>query len=150
MTFRAVIDTNVVIAGLRSTSEESPNRELQARWDRGSYIWLHSRDILSEYAEKLLELGISPERIQPFLARLIVAGENVFIAFFHERFYPDDPDDIAFLLCATNGNATHLVTYDAHLTTLDGLFEFQILGPRKFLEALDKSAETTPDVPENE
>jgi predicted nucleic acid-binding protein len=31
MTFRAVIDTNVVIAGLRSTSEESPNRELQAR-----------------------------------------------------------------------------------------------------------------------
>jgi predicted nucleic acid-binding protein len=135
MTFRAVIDTNVVIAGLRSTSEESPNRELQARWDRGSYVWLHSRDILSEYAEKLLELGIPPERIQPFLARLIVAGENVFIA---------------FLLCATNGNATHLVTYDAHLTTLDGLFEFQILGPRKFLEALDKSAETTPDVPENE
>ena len=110
---------------------------------------MHSRDNLSEHAEKLLELGIPPERIQPFLARLIVAGENVFIAFFHERFYPEDPDDIAFLLCATNGNATHLVTYDAHLTTLDGLFEFQILGPRKFLEALEKSAETTPSVPEN-
>jgi predicted nucleic acid-binding protein len=105
---------------------------------------LHSRDILSEYAEKLLELGIPPERIQPFLARLIVAGENVFIAFFHERFYPDD---IAFALCATNGNASHLVTYDVQLTALEGIFEFRLLGPRKFLEELDESTKTTPDIP---
>jgi predicted nucleic acid-binding protein len=38
---------------------------------------------------------------------------------FHFRHYPIDENDIAFLLCAMNGHATHLISYDSHLLDLD-------------------------------
>jgi uncharacterized protein len=136
MSVRAVIDTNVVIAGHRTSSTKSPNAELLARWQTNGFLWLHSRDTLREYAAKLMELGVPQDEIKSFLARLILAGESVYIAVFHERNYPADPDDIAFILCAVNGAATHLVTYDSHLTTLAGRFEFRICSPRDFLSDL--------------
>jgi predicted nucleic acid-binding protein len=40
-------------------------------------------------------------------------------SFFHFRHYPIDENDIAFLLCAMNGHATHLISYDSHLLDLD-------------------------------
>ena len=133
MSVRAVIDTNVVIAGLRATAPKSPNAELLERWQADRFVWLYSRDTLREYALKLLELDAPQPEIATFLARLMVAGESVHIAVFHERTYPEDPDDIAFILCAVNGGATHLVTYDSHLTALAGQFEFRICGPRELL-----------------
>jgi hypothetical protein len=51
-------------------------------------------------------------RIVVFLANLLMIGQKVEITSNHLEYYPEDEDDICFVLCAENGNATHLVSYD--------------------------------------
>lgn len=50
--------------------------------------------------------------------------------------YPTDADDIAFLLCAIHGQATHLVTYDTGFADLAPDCSFAICQPLDFLAAL--------------
>ena len=134
---RAVLDTNIVVASERSEHSTSPNREIITRWLDGGFTLLVSDDILAEYTEKLLFLGKDPVQIKSFLVNLILLSEPVRIVFFHLRHYPIDPDDISFLLCAMNGDATHLVTYDSHLADV-GLFytDFDAVSPTGFLQVL--------------
>ncbi len=134
---RAVLDTNVVLASERTTHPTSPNREIVDRWLAGEFTLLISDDIAAEYAEKLLASGRDPARIEVLLVGFFLLAESVEIRFFHFRHYPVDPDDISFLLCAINGAATHLVSYDPHLLDV-GIFydEFQTVHSVRFLEAL--------------
>ena len=136
MIARAVIDTNVLIAGFRTSSPDSPNKEIQARWSTDEFVWLFSRDTIAEYAQKLIEQGIPRNEVRSFLARLILAGESVDIVVFHEKFYPSDPDDVAFFLCAVNGNASHLVTYDSDYEPVRGKYDFVVCEPVEFLQYL--------------
>lgn len=101
-----------------------------------------------EYMEKMLEKGVDPLRVEILMADLVRFAEEVLIHFFHFRHYPVDADDVAFLLVALNGDATHLVTYDEHLKDV-GVFypEFTTCEPIAFLKDLrfdlqprDKSA----------
>jgi len=137
MKSRAVLDTNVVLAAQHSRSTSSPNAEIVVRWRAGEFVWLHSQDILEEYAEKLLEHGISATLVENLLTDLGAMGESVPIEFFHLRHYPVDADDTPFLLVALNGGATHLVTYDEHVATV-GVFypEFRTCAPLEFLNDL--------------
>ena len=134
---RAVLDTNVVLAAKRSSHPESPNAEIIARWMSGEFVWLISDDVLNEYADKLLAKGIDPIKVESFVADLLEFGEEITIRFFHFRHYPINADDIAFLLAALNGAATHLVSYDKHLQDV-GLFypEFSTCEPVEFLSDL--------------
>lgn len=135
--FRAVLDTNVVLAGKRSPHPLSPNAEIISRWMAGAFVWLVSDDVVTEYAEKLLEKGIDPIKVEKFLADLLQFGEEVPIRFYHFRHYPVDADDVAFLLAALNGAATHMVTYDEHLKDV-GVFYPEIVTcePLEFLAEL--------------
>ena len=137
MELRAVLDTNTILAAFRSRDGGSPNRELIERWKRREYILLYSADTVLEYAEKLAEHGVSLSKAAWLLARISLAGEKVTIAHFHFRHYPIDPDDVAFLLCALNGRASHLVTYDGHLLDLRHYYrsEMTICRPVEFLAA---------------
>lgn len=130
---RAVLDTNVLIASTRSRSPHSPNREILERWRLGQFSVLYSIDILHEYAEKLLAHGIPDALILEILRALRAAAEEVTIRFFHLPLYPADHDDIAFILCAANGGATHLVTYDGGFDALRGTADFAICAPLEFL-----------------
>lgn len=96
-----------------------------------------SDDIAIEYAEKLLVAGRDCERIESFLANVFLLAEFTEIRFFHFRHYPVDPDDVSFLVCAMNGGATHLVSYDPHLLDI-GMFydEFHMVNPLGFLREL--------------
>lgn len=134
---RAVLDTNVLLAAERSPHPQSPNAEIVARWRADEFVWLVNRDLVTEYAEKLLEKGIDPRRVEIFLDGLIEYGEEVPILFFHFRHYPVDEDDVPFLLVALNGDATHVVTYDEHLKNV-GVFypEFITCEPLAFLKDL--------------
>ena len=127
----------MVLAAGRSTHPQSPNAEIVARWRAGEFAWLVTRDLMNEYAEKLLEKGIDRQRVKILVAALIEYGEQVPIHFFHFRHYPVDMDDVAFLLAALNGNATHVVTYDEHLKDV-GVFypEFTTCEPVAFLKEL--------------
>ena len=139
---RAVLDTNVVIAAHRSAHPTSPNRELIERWQADEFTVLFSRDTLHEYAEKLLELGAEKADVTQFIALVSALGESVEIEFFHLPRYPSDADDIAFLLCAWNGLASHLVSYDRHLLDLSAAYEshFRICLPVDLLSALRANA----------
>ncbi len=46
--FRAVLDTNIVLASKRTTNPASPNREVLDRWECGEYTLLYSDDALLE------------------------------------------------------------------------------------------------------
>lgn len=137
---RAVLDTNVVLAAKRSVHPQSPNSEIITRWMAGEFVWLVSDDVVTEYAEKLLEKGIDPLKVEQLVADLLQYGEEVPIRFFHFQHYPVDMDDVAFLLAAINGAATHVVTYDEHLKDV-GVFypEFITCEPLAFLTDLRSS-----------
>jgi predicted nucleic acid-binding protein len=133
---RAVLDTNVVVAAHRSSGTASPNREVLTRWKASDFTLLYSEDVLLEYVEKLIEFAVPDEKLQQFVSAVGGLGEAVPIAFFHLRRYPADADDIAFLLCAINGNATHLVTYDSGFAVIAPDCSFAICQPLAFLAAL--------------
>lgn len=136
---RAVLDTNVVVAGHRATAPTSPNREIFTRWKGEAFTLLYSEDLLMEYVEKLIAHGISRTDMRELVAAIARAGELVAIRFYHLRRYPLDSDDIIFLLCAINGNATHLVSYDAGFAPFIGEFAFVICEPLAFLAELRSS-----------
>jgi putative PIN family toxin of toxin-antitoxin system len=133
--FRAVLDTNVLLAAARSPHKTSPTAEILDRWQRREFELLVTLDTLSEYAEKLLSHGVAASEVEAFLTTLAVQAELVSVAFFHFRHYPVDPDDVMFLLCAINGRASHLVSYDNHLRTLRSFDEreLKICEPLEFL-----------------
>ena len=134
---RAVLDTNVVLAAARSTHPLSPNVEIMSHWRAGRFVLLVTLDIVAEYVEKLLTQGKPPGEVEAFAADLLTMGEFVPIRFFHLRHYPADGDDIAFVLCALNGPATHLVTYDGHLLDAACFYpEFVTCRPVEFLTAV--------------
>lgn len=134
---RAVLDTNVLLSARRSSHPGSPNAEILSRWRRREFVFCFSLDTLAEYTEKLLEHGIPEADTEAFIRLLARHGEAVPIIFFHFRHYPVDPDDVMFLLCAINGRASHLVSYDDHLLTLKHFYagELAICEPVDFLAA---------------
>ena len=135
---RSVLDTNVLVAAHRTTHSNSPNRELIDRWQVSQFTLLFSRDTLHEYADKLLALNVDRVDVVAFIALIDALGDAVEIEFFHLPHYPDDADDIAFLLCAWNGLASYLVSYDRDLLDLSAVYEthFTICPPIEFLSAL--------------
>lgn len=132
---RAVVDTNVIIAAQANT-EGSPAFEIYTRWQNDEFALLYSLDMLTEYVEKMLDLKVSRHSIKAFILTLQDVGEFVAITRFHEKKYPTDSDDVAFLLCATNGDATHVISYDRHLLDLNYQYEFTICRPVPFLKTL--------------
>lgn len=82
-----------------------------------------------------MEHGIPALTIEALLRQFAHLGEAVPIVFFHFRHYPVDADDVMFLLCALNGNASHLVSYDTHLLALRVYYgtELCICEPLEFL-----------------
>ena len=136
MAVRAVLDTNVVVAAHHAIQPGSPNAEVIDRWEAGEFTLLQTPDVLLEYAEKLIETGAPRALVTRFIARIFHLGEAVRIEFFHLRHYPADADDIAFLLCALNGDATHLVTYDPHLLDMQPHYSLAICEPLRFLAEL--------------
>lgn len=131
---RSVLDTNVVLAAKLSCNPQSPNAEIIERWMAGEFVWLVSEDVVIEYVQKLLEKGVDARKVEHLVADILQYGEEVPIRFFHFQHYPVDADDVAFLLVALNGAATHLVTYDEHLKDIAVFYpEFVTCEPVGFL-----------------
>lgn len=145
--YRAVLDINVVLASYLSKSEDSPNKEIIQRWELGQFDVLWSYDTLSEYITKLKEKNVAEQLIIKFISQFIAFGEEVKIIFYHYEFYPGDAKDICFVLCALNGNGTHIISYDPHLLDLKteymNEFEIQIVMPIDFLRDLRRNLSTT-------
>jgi predicted nucleic acid-binding protein len=136
--FKVVPDTNVLLASEKSTNLTSPNKEFFERWRDEEFELLYSENTLLEYIEKMREEGVSEKSIRKFIRAIFELGHEVYIMFYHLPHYPIDPDDIAFLLCAENGDATHLLSYDKHLQDLDCFYFFKVCKPLDFIFELRK------------
>lgn len=135
---RAVFDTNVIIAALKSRNPNSPTVELLKRWRNDEFILLYADDLLLEYREKFIARSIDPALHIAFLASLDVLGEQVKITPDQIKpVVPNDPDDDVVIACAIVGRATHLVSYDPHLLNLGETYQgIVILDGLHFLYAV--------------
>ena len=139
----AVLDTNLTVSGA-ITPHGIPNRILRA-YERGAFTLVSSRELVAEVEDVLTRPTIqSRYHPDPAIVRMIVAGLRAAAV----RPLPldalpvhcRDPKDDPFLACALGGNATHLVTGDADLLSLDGhpdLGRLRIVTPRAFLAILE-------------
>ena len=95
---------------------------------------MYSDDLLAEYADKLSKRSVPPVLIRAFLSRIMEKAEYVLVADRQIVAVTVDPDDDRVLACAVVGKATHLVTYDPHLTAIGQTFrKVRILSVLAFL-----------------
>ena len=134
--FKVVPDTNVILASEKHPGPQSPNREFIERWKYEEFVLLYSDDTLFEYIDLMRIQGIAEETIKKLILAILALGQEVYIRFYHLPYYPADPDDIAFLLCAENGEATHIVSYDTHLKEIEPWYPFTVCKPVEFLREL--------------
>ncbi len=139
---RVVLDTSVLVAGLRSRLGAS-NRVLVAVAGRRC-VPLVTTAVFLEYEavllrpEQQLATGMNPEDVEGFLAAFASAAEAVELNFLW-RPQLRDPADELILEAAVNGRADAVVTHnvrDFRSATLH--FGILILTPVEFLEELRK------------
>lgn len=135
---KVVPDTNVMLASEKHPGPTSPNVEFVERWKREEFTVLYSDDTLLEYIEILREHDVAESTIKKLIRAILALGQAVEIRFYHLPHYPPDPDDIAFVLCADNGSATHIVSYDRHLKAIEPSYPFTVCKPVQFLRELRK------------
>jgi putative PIN family toxin of toxin-antitoxin system len=142
MLMRVVLDTSVLVAGLRSRLGTS-NRLLVAV-AQGRVRPLVTTAVFLEYeavllrAEHRLATGMSEADVAGFLAALAAAAEPVEISF---RWRPQlrDPADELMLEAAVNGRAAALVTHNlADFTAVAPRFAVRVLTPSLLMRELPK------------
>lgn len=130
---RVVLDTSVLVAGLRSRLGAS-NRLLQMV-AMGRCVPLVTTAVFLEYEDVLLRpkhrlaTGMSEEDVSGFLAALASASEPVEV---HFRWRPQlpDPADELILAAAVNGRADAVVTHNGRdFQAATHAFELRVMTP---------------------
>lgn len=145
---RAVYDTNIVRAGLRSRRRsEFACLEFIAR---GEVVPLCTPALFLEYEEVLTRretlsaTGLSRAEIDRLLAGLAAVIEPVVIDFDWRPLLPD-PDDDLLANCAINGRATCIVTSNVrHFRTMEAGFGIRVIPPGGFVRELRQSRSNDP------
>jgi len=137
---RLVLDTDVVVAAMRSPSGASSALLLAAR--QGRLTLLASVALALEYeavcseAEHQLASGLSAEEVDAFVTAVIAMTEPVEV---HLLWRPQlrDPSDEMVLETAINGHAETLVTFNLRdFGTVPSAFGIQVLLPREAIERI--------------
>jgi putative PIN family toxin of toxin-antitoxin system len=137
---RIVLDTSVVVAGLR-TRLGAGNAVLRLV-AQGRLVILATPPLFLEYEEVLkrpehqLVHGLAPEAIDEFLAELAALIEPVEV---HFQWRPQsrDPNDEMVLEAAINGRADALVTYNvADFVGITERFKVPLLRPADLLRRM--------------
>jgi putative PIN family toxin of toxin-antitoxin system len=139
---RLVVDTSVIVAGLRSQLGAS-NRILTLVAERRlvplvtTALFLEYEDVLNR-PEQRLATGMSMEDIVGFLAALASAAEPVDVHFMWRPQLADPADEIV-LEAAVNGRASAIVTHNVRdflPATRD--FEIEVITPSVMLQRMRK------------
>ncbi len=134
---RIVLDTSVVVAGLR-TRLGAGNAILRLIANRRLVLlatpplFLEYEDVLKRPEHRLAH-GLTPEAIDEFLAELAALVEPVEV---HFQWRPQsrDPDDEMVIEAAINGQADALVTYNvSDFVSAVERFEVSVLHPADLL-----------------
>jgi predicted nucleic acid-binding protein len=108
-----VVDTSVLVAGVAGfksgRTAEHPSASFLRAWvDHGTFVWLVTEEILSEYKAVLTRLGVR----HPLVGEIInlLREEAEFVDVPEESDVSPDPNDNAFCSCAEQGRAAFIVT----------------------------------------
>jgi len=126
------IDTNVLISG--TVFRGLPGRIIEAAIDHRFTLVL-SPSILREFRNVLSrqKFGFHPDVVEALAQDLEAHSVMVYPKQRHQVVI-DDPDDDAIIDWAVEANADHIVSGDAHLTTLGTIKGISILTPAQFVE----------------
>jgi putative PIN family toxin of toxin-antitoxin system len=135
--FRAVLDTNVIVAALRSSSGASFQILLAA--DRGEFELALSVPLLAEYDDvtQRPESGIEIDltEIDAIIRRLAAIAYKQPIYYLWRPVLPDPKDDMVLEL-ALAATASHIVTFNKkHLRRAEE-YGIKVSSPAEFLEEL--------------
>jgi len=135
---RVVVDTSVVVAGLR-TRLGAGNAVLRLVAQRRLVLlatpplFLEYEDVLKRPEHQLVH-GLPPDQVDGFLAELAALMEPVEV---HFQWRPQgrDPNDEMVLEAAINGGADAIVTYNvADFATAAERFRILVLRPAELLK----------------
>ena len=132
-----VLDTNVLVAGLRSSLGAS--NAILDRQTLGEYQAAISTALCLEYDDVLNRPGLlpsyTPAQIALFLDSFCALAEEAFIYYRWRPFLPDPQDDLAFE-CALAAGATHIVTHNVKDFRGAETLGISIVTPAQFLTIL--------------
>lgn len=139
---RIVLDTSVVVAGLRARSGAG-NAVLRLVANRRVILlatpplFLEYEDVLKRPEQRLAH-GLTPEQIDEFLAELAALIEPV-ESHFQWRPQVPDPGDEMVLEAAINGEADALVTYNVgDFAAAAERFGIQVIKPAELLKKVKR------------
>lgn len=138
MKVRAVIDTNVVVSGILSSSDSFPSRILDAWLRREGFYPLISFGLQKEIIEVLrrpkIQKRISDsDDLEVLLPILFSKAEMVKVKRIQTKAFSDKKDHFLFEL-ALSGQAEVIVTGDGELLQKAKVQEVAIVSPREFCE----------------
>ncbi|MBC7986499.1 MAG: putative toxin-antitoxin system toxin component, PIN family [Sphingomonadaceae bacterium] len=137
---RAVLDTSVIVSALRSASGASNAclrlvAEERIRPLVTTALFLEYEAVLLGPEQRLAH-GLTPEKVESFLAALASANEAVEVSF---QWRPQlaDPNDEMVLEAAVNGRADRLVTFNLrHFERAARRFGIAVRRPGDLLEEM--------------
>ena len=129
---RVVIDTNVFVS---SFFGGNPLKIINL-WKKGEIFLCVSNEILEEYINVLIRMGLKNEKELGELLNLFRRNHNLIFAGKTPKLkiVKDDPDDNKFIECAVELGAQCIISGDKHLLRLKKYFEIEILKPKDFLD----------------
>ena len=132
MSVFAVIDTNVIVAALRTKHEDSATAQVLDAIADGIVIPLYAPEIIEEYREVLgrPKFGFDPERVEKVVSLFTGVGERV--APMHSDVLMPDGDDRIFYEVTLSKGGARLVTGNLkHFPKADF-----VMTPAEFLQVL--------------
>ena len=134
---QAVIDTNVLIAALRSSSGASYQILLAA--DRGDFQMALSVPLLAEYDDVSTRpdsgIAIPAAAVDAIIRRIAMVAHKQQIYFLWRPLLPDPKDDMVLELAIASG-ASHIVTFNRRDLRLASQFGIVVLPPSDFIRLL--------------
>jgi predicted nucleic acid-binding protein len=134
---RAVMDTNVLVAGLRSP--DGASHELLARLRAGGWRLVLSNTVLGEYHEVLHReaeaLGRTHQEADFYLDALCWLAEK-FSPVMSWQPVANDPDDEAIIQLAREAQVLYLVTHNVRDVSRAARFGARVVRPAEFLNIL--------------
>ncbi|HEV2133840.1 MAG TPA: putative toxin-antitoxin system toxin component, PIN family [Terracidiphilus sp.] len=133
---RVVIDTSVIVAGLRS--QKGASWSVLEHADRALFVMAASPALFLEYEQvlKRSDHRLAPEMVDGFLSELASKIEPVQVRFIW-RPQLTDPDDEMVLEAAINGQVDGIVTHNRRdFMAAAGRFGMRVWSPGEFLQRL--------------
>ena len=147
VTLRYVLDTDVVVAALRS--DQGASRQLLLAALDKHFTLLISVPLILEYEavltrpDHLQACGLNKTEIGKVLDDLAAVAEPIRLAFYWRPSLPD-PDDDMILEAAMNGSADAIVTFNLrHFASVARNFDCDVLLPKEALERIRSSRHET-------